>query len=515
MIWLSERNVVCPPEDPRRVCGRARKRRVRLGRAAFLALALACAAGTAAAQSLVSTYHADARRRGSYVAPGLDWARARKLHRVSDFAPPIAGHLYAQPLYWQPPGAQSGVLYVATESDGVSAIDAASGKVLWRRAVGKPVPRASLPCGNIDPLGITGTPVIDPGRGAIYFDAATIEGGRVRHLIYALSLKTGRPRPGWPVDVAATLAAAGRNFVARDQNQRGALAILGNRVYVPYGGHYGDCGNYRGWVIGIDLAHPRRVVAWSTRTRGGGIWAPGGIASDGHALFVTTGNTIGAQRWGGGEAVIRLTPDLDFSARPQDFFAPADWRRLDQGDLDLGGTNPLLFDLPSRAGRQHFALVFGKDRRAYLLDRHNLGGIGRALATPLVSARRIITAPAVYPMAGSAFVAFEGRGLNCPASTLSVLKITAGTPPAISTAWCGAIRGRGEPIVTTTDGHSDPIVWMLGAEGDGRLAAFRGDTGARLYQSRPLAGLRHFVTPIAAGGRLYVGADNRLYAFAY
>jgi len=30
-----------------------------------------------------------------------------------------------------------------------------------------------------------------------------------------------------------------------------------------------------------------------------------------------------------------------------------------------------------------------------------------------------------------------------------------------------------------------------------------------------MAGLRHFQTLIAAGGRLYVGADERIYAFSF
>ena len=74
--------------------------------------------------------------------------------------------------------------------------------------------------------------------------------------------------------------------------------------------------------------------------------------------------------------------------------------------------------------------------------------------------------------------------------------------------------GAGAPIVTTTDGTANPIVWMLGAEGDNRLHGFRGDTGEALFTSSPLvAGLRHFQTLIAADDRLFVGADGRLYAF--
>jgi hypothetical protein len=85
----------------------------------------------------------------------------------------------------------------------------------------------------------------------------------------------------------------------------------------------------------------------------------------------------------------------------------------------------------------------------------------------------------------------------------------------MTTAWCGALRGRGSAIATTTDGHSDPIVWALGAEGDNRLHAFRGDTGEPIFTSEPLSGLRHFQTLIATQDHLYVGADGHIYAFKF
>ncbi len=480
-----------------------------------LGLAVAMTGAAAAEPPSVLTYHGHADRSGHFVVPGLTWARARALRLDPSFAPRFSGHLYAQPLYWQPPGAASGILYVVTENDTVAAIDAASGRALWRRRVGTPVPLAALPCGNIDPLGITGTPVIDPATGAIYFDAVSGASGTMRHLIYALSLRNGAVLPGWPVDVTAALAAQGQHFIARDQNQRGALAILSGRVFVPYGGHFGDCSDYHGWVVGVSLGNPSDVVSWHTRARGGGIWAPGGIASDGHSLTVATGNTFGARRWSDGEAVIRLDSSLTRSDQPQDFFTPADWRTLDAHDLDLGGSNPLLLDLPSGNSTQALALAFGKDRRAYVLDRDDPGGIGGALAARTVATQPIITAAAAWLAPGGALVAIAAHGRGCPPGNLTVLKITAGSPPVITTAWCGALDGRGSPIVTTTNVGAEPIVWVLGAEGDGRLHGYQGDTGAPLYESAPLAGLRHFETLIAVPSRLYVGADGRLYAVGY
>jgi hypothetical protein len=87
----------------------------------------------------------------------------------------------------------------------------------------------------------------------------------------------------------------------------------------------------------------------------------------------------------------------------------------------------------------------------------------------------------------------------------------------ISSAWCGSVDGRGSAIVTTTDGGLNPIVWIAGAEGDNRLHGFRGDTGEPVFTGGGprdvMQGLRHFVTILAADGRLFVAADGRIYAF--
>src|SRR5215831_898879 len=491
---------------------------------AWLAVAVPLLAmiGACRAQSVLA-YHNDPARTGNFILPSLTWERAPSLHIDPGFQPRFAAHLYAQPLYWQPPGSSAAMLVVATEDDGVYAIDAHSGNQIWTRSLGRPVPLSTQPCGNIDPLGITGTPVADLATQTVYLAAMVEDASGAHHRVFALSLQDGAPLPGWPVDVADALGARGQHFNTRYQNQRGALAILDGKVYVPYGGHFGDCGDYRGWVIGIRMQEPRDIVAWSTRARGGGIWAPGGISSDGRALFVATGNTLGARTWSDGEAVFKLMPDLHHAERPQDFFAPPDWRALDERDADLGGSNPLPFDAPSPTGPQPVILALGKDARAYLLDRNNLGGIGGSLVSEAVSTRAIRTAPATYPVADSVFVAFQGEGAHCPSArsdnNLTVLQIRAGSPPSLATTWCGALKGEGAPIVTTTDGRANPIVWVVGADGDGRLHGFRGATGEPLFTGGgpgdAMTGLRHFQTLLAAGDRLYVGADDRIYAFAF
>jgi PQQ enzyme repeat len=491
-------------------------------RASFAVVATLLAAGvwsSAGAQDRgVLTHHNDAARSGHFVVPALTWDKAKGMRLDAGFAPQVAGHLYAQPLVWRVPGSDTVMLLTASEDDVVQAFDARSGNELWRRAVGTPVPSNTLPCGNISPLGVTGTPVIDPASAAIYLNAMVQDANGPRHRIFGLALKDGAVLPGFPLDVADALGANGQSFTPKVQNQRSALTTVDGTLFVAYSGHFGDCGDYRGWVVGVPLNQPGKVVSWATRANGGGIWAPGGIAAVGRDLFVSTGNTMGTKTFGDGEAVVRLAPDLHRSEDKRDFFAPSNWLDLDNTDADLGGTGPVPLDVPGAGATQAFVLALGKDRKAYLLDRNNLGGIGGQLAVATVSQSQIITAPAVYPVGNGLFVAFQAPGANCPNGghgAPTVLNIKAGTPPTMTTAWCGSASGRGAPAVTTTDGRANPIVWLPGAEGDNRLHGFKGDTGEELFKSDPLAGLRRFQTLIATPDRLYVGADGRVFAFIF
>src|SRR5579859_3723634 len=164
-----------------------------------LVLALLGLAGfaTAAAAQTVPTYHGAADRSGLYVTPALTWTAAAGVHLDTGFKATITGNVYAQPLYWLPPGAKTGQVIVATESNVVYALHAATGAVVWQRTLGTPVMLSALPCGNINPIGITGTPVIDPASGTLYLDELINTAGGPRHWIFALSLATGKVLPNW------------------------------------------------------------------------------------------------------------------------------------------------------------------------------------------------------------------------------------------------------------------------------------------------------------------------------
>jgi len=465
----------------------------------------------------IATYHGDPARSGNYIVPTLSWQALPTVHRDAGFDGRVQGHVYAQPLYWRPSGAEHGLILIATESDVVAALDAITGRTVWSVAVGRAVSGSSLPCGNIDPLGITGTPVIDPDAGAIYFDAAVEQNGTVQHLIYGLRLRDGAALPGWPINVAAALRALGVNFVPRQQNQRSALAILDGRIFVGYGGHWGDCGSYHGMVLGIDPMPPRAVAAWATRGVKGGIWMPAGISVADGSLFFTTGNTEVNNRWEDGEGVFRLPPSLARSDNPENYFAPANWKQLDDDDLDMSGSPAMPIDVPGPGGVAHRLVAFGKDGNAYLLNRDDLGGIGRQIAIRPAGGIPIITSPAVYSARGRTWIVFQARAAICPngggGGGLAALRVTAAD---LAPLWCAPFDGQGGPIVTTTDGATNPIVWAVSAGADDRLHAVRGDDGTPLWTSRErIPGLRHFVTILAARDRLYIAGDGRITAFTW
>src|SRR5262249_25816285 len=249
------------------------------------------------AASSVLEHHRRPSRDGFYTDPAFTPAAAAGLHLDATFNAHTQGRAYAQPLYLAGPNGRDG-LTVATEENNVYVLDAANGATIVQRNLGAAVRRSQLPCGNIDPLGITGTPIVEPTSGTLFLDAMTVPtgGSSPSHLVFALSVDDLSTRPGWPVDVSARVQSTVR-FDPTIQNQRSALALLNGTLYVAYGGHWGDCRDYHGWVLGVPVSTPNNVVAWSTRAVGGGIWGPGGIASDGTSLFVATGNTFGVTQW--------------------------------------------------------------------------------------------------------------------------------------------------------------------------------------------------------------------------
>ncbi len=117
-------------------------------------------------------------------------------------SPVLDGQVYGEPLE------ATGRVFVATENDTIYALAANTGAVLWSSHVGTPVPSngsGTSPCaGDISPtVGITGTPVVDVGRGEIFAVADGDAFGVPAHVLVGLNIYTGSTmidrgrRPTW------------------------------------------------------------------------------------------------------------------------------------------------------------------------------------------------------------------------------------------------------------------------------------------------------------------------------
>ncbi len=252
-----------------------------------------------------TTYHRDAARTGAAPASPAAGRLSIAWRRHLD------GAVYGQPL------AVGNLVIAATEGDTVYGLDRGTGQVRWHVRLGTPVPLSALPCGDIDPLGITGTPVYDPAT----------------RMVYAVAETTGF-----------------------------------RHVYVAFGGLDGDCGPYQGSISGVPASGQGPIVSYKVPTvREAGMWGAGGpvVGPDG-TIYVSAGNGAAtAPPFDGSDSVTALTPAL----RRIGIFAPTTWAADNAGDSDLGSTAPGLL-------RSGLMLADGKSGTGYLLNAHHLTGVG-------------------------------------------------------------------------------------------------------------------------------------------
>jgi outer membrane protein assembly factor BamB len=361
---------------------------------------------------------------------------------------------------------------VATENNTVYAFDAATGTERWVRHLATPVPGSALPCGNIDPSGITSTPVVDMEHGVVWAVSFSLP---ARHVLWGLSLTRGAVVSSRDVDPP------GANVLA--EQQRGALVMVGSRVYVPYGGLFGDCSNYHGWVVGMSTADPSSPakVTYETPTAGSAIWAPPGpvAASDG-SIYVATGNGLPVDVAGQSDSVLRLSPSLEV----QSTFTPASYVGLSATDADLGSTSPAL--LPN-------GLVFqiGKEGVGYVLHAVALGGVGGEVASGRICEGGF----------GGTAVDGDVVFVSCYGGLYAV-RVTA--QPALAVSWSARGVIPGPPTV------AGGVVWVVDKRG--ALAGFSESTGVPVYR-HSLGVVGSFPSSAATSGRLFVPDGNRVAAF--
>ncbi len=392
-------------------------------------------------------------------------------------SPPLDGKLYGEPLV------SGNLVYVATENDTVYALSSSSGAVVWSTHVGAPVPSTMLPCGDISPdVGITGTPVIDPARSELFVVADELRDGTPVHRLVGLDTTSGRVELTEGVDPTGSTPSA--------LLQRTGLTLDAGQVVFGFGGNYGDCAAYRGWVVGVAESGGTPsdfAVDAAPDESQGAVWMGGGAPAVDSAgdIWVGVGNgsvTSPSHAYDHSDSVLELSSTLSLLQ----FFAPRSWATDNAHDLDLSTVPALL------PGGQ--VLEAGKSRIAYLLDGGHLGGIGGQTASLATGCQDDID--------GGVAVVGTTVYLPCLAGIIAVRATAA--PAGVRVLWSSGTGG-GPPIMAAG------LIWTIGQ--DGMLYGLSPTTGA-VRQSVSIGVVaNHFPTPSVGDGLLLAPTADSVVAF--
>jgi len=429
-----------------------------------LAFLFAAGAAPAFASSSWPVYHGNAQRTGNDTSePALLPAHQAWSHHLD-------GAVYAQPLVF------NGRVFAATENNTVYALDAHDGGVLWARHLGTPMTNvaAQSGCGNVDPLGILSTPVIDTTAQTIYVVATIQDSFRhIHHQLVGLDTLTGAPKVSANADPGAP-----QNPL--NIQQRAGLALGNGRVYIGYGGYSGDCGPYHGWLVSFDEAGHGKVAFNVTPTSGlGAIWATGGASIDVQgSVYVATGNPdpSGSNL---GESVLKF----DSSAAMHRTGA---FKTFPGGDNDIASVAPSILpnNMLFQIGKQQTGFLVNTATMTQLQSLHMCNGV-EAFGTN----------------------AFDGSHLFVPCSNhIQEVNVDV-THRSMSLGWVGpSVGAAGSPILA---GGS---LWSIDRT-SGTLYVLNPSTGA-VRTTISVGPVAHFAAPSAALGLVLVPTLSGITALA-
>jgi hypothetical protein len=498
----------------------------------------------------VYTYHNDLSRDGvnaqeyALTPATVNTATFGKLFSCS-----ADGAIYAQPLSVANVnigGGTHNVIVAATMRDSVYVFDGDANPCLtyWRKTL---IPsgetygsRNDFGTADIYPdIGILSTPVIDPAAGTIYLVAKTkTSSGTYHQRLHALSLADGSERTNSPVELDRSITAPGTceggslvAFDAKTQNQRAALALVDEVVYVAWAS-LGDEGLYYGWVVGYSTSNLTRVAVYNAAPNAvsgfsycrAGIWMSGGAPAfdSSHNMYVVTGNGAFDGTSDFGNSFLKLSTASGLTR--VDSFTSYDQADLDRKDLDVGaGGAVVLVDLPAGTAVQHLVVGGSKGGILYVLNRDNLGGYRqgsgggdnavqefslntRNFSTPAMWQNTLYIAGIGAPLRAFALNTTTGRFDPTPTSQSSATFGYPGATPSISSS-----------------GSTNGIVWAIDSSKSGTWNGGSAPAGAAVLHAYDATNLAKelwnssiapgdaagyavkFTVPTVTNGKVYIG----------
>ena len=295
-------------------------------------------------------------------------------------------------------GARHNAVFVTTSYGKTIALDADSGDALWEYT----------PASYRDLAGTrqftTATPVADPDAQSIY--AASPDG-----YIQKLAVSDGRLL--WRTAIT--------QLPLREKMDSPLKFFRGHLIAVT-GGYIGDRPPYQGHVAILDGASGKLLRVWNSQcsNRAGlmqpsscpqtqsAIWGRAGAVIDPKdgRIFIATGNGDwnGTTDWG--DAVVELDSG---ATRILGNYTPSDTAELNDSDLDLGSSSPVLLD-------GNLLAQGGKDGKIRLLNRQEIAGATphrghEVQIVPTPGGTDLFTQPAVWQHRGETWMfAADNRG---------------------------------------------------------------------------------------------------------
>ncbi len=456
----------------------------------------------------------------------------------------VQGYVYAQPLYVpnvvMTANRIANLLIVATQHDQLYAFDVDTKALAWHidyLAAGTDVSTLSpddvAGCDDIVPeIGITSTPVVDPATNTVYVVVRTkeiVDGAAAFYQrLHAVDLGTGQEFQsptvitGPPADYASTGTAV---FDTRMNNQRSALVLANNQVYVAWASHC-DIPPYMGWLMSFDKRTLQPTAYWTPvpYSHSGGIWMSGAGPSvdENGDLYVPVANGSDRDLIGPKNnyrsSLVRLHWSSSDGFSVVDYFAPYNYQFMDDGDLDFGSGAALL--LPQQTGGTHPHLLVTRDKVGgiYVLDRDNLGqwqanDNSQAVQNFFVAGFGLSS---MLFWNSTLYVAGGGQMLYA----YSFDPVTQQFNTVAKSTFPYKIGSRGPTPSLSANGNSNAILWIITDYATGKNAVLHAldpnDISKELYSSntmatRDAAGLGvKFVVPTVADGMVFVGTQNEV-----
>jgi outer membrane protein assembly factor BamB len=423
------------------------------------------------------------------------------------------------------------IAIVGGASDHLFALDAGSGKLLWKKTFaveGKPKQEPFWLCPNA----LNATPLIR--KDGLTASVLSIASDGKLHVLNVIDGEDRMP----PIQFVPPFS---KNWSLNLDND------------ILYTNISQGCNGARSGVYAMDMSTPAHKITFFQASRGGaGIWGRAGVAlSEGGMVFAGTGDgTYDPNRGELPDTILQLSAK---ELKLVDYFTPVNHNYLSRKDLDMGSLSPTVFSL---SGREVVA-AGGKEGVVYLLDAKNIGGGDHK--TPLFRSPVFVNEEADFAGKGfwGAFATAEddkkARWLFVPAlgSAASGVKfpLTNGDAPngsimafrieekdgkpAVAPAWISRDMNLPEPPIVAGN-----LVFAISngefarqSKGDGALFssaersakhagntvlyAFDAATGKQLYSSGDtMPSWTHFSGIAISGGRIFVTTfDSNVYAF--